>query len=125
MEALKDIKGLVAIPDFSWMILLIIILCIVGLLGWFFWKVVFPKKVQTPKEEALSRLQTLSMEDAKECAYALSQWGILIVDDANKEQFVILQEKLYRYKYRACDTPLSLEEKLLWQQFLGVNHANV
>ncbi|ARU47447.1 hypothetical protein [Sulfurospirillum diekertiae] len=125
MESLKDIKGLVIIPDYSWMVFLSIILCIVGILGWFLWKMKSPQKVLTPKEEALVFLKTVSMEDAKECAYALSQWGALLVDDTNKAQFEALQEKLSYYKYRSYEAPLKVKEKVLWQQFLGMNDADI
>ncbi|QIR76253.1 hypothetical protein FA592_08405 [Sulfurospirillum diekertiae] len=125
MESLKDIKGLVSIPDFSWMVLLIIILCILGIFGWFLWKMRSPQKMLTPKEEALIFLKTVSMEDAKECAYALSQWGALIVDDTNRAQFEILQDELSYYKYRSYEAPLKVKEKVLWQAFLGMNDVHV
>jgi len=125
MEELRDIKGLVVISDFSWVILLMSILCMAGILGLLVWKIVRKKKVLTPKEEALLFLQTLSLEDAKVCAYALSQFGSFLVEDTNKVVFELLQKKLHYYKYRSCNAPLSEEEKALWQQFLGKNDADI
>jgi len=125
MEELRDIKGLVVISDFSWVILLMSILCMAGILGLLVWKIVRKKKVLTPKEEALLFLQTLSLEDAKVCAYALSQFGSFLVEDTNKVVFESLQEKLNYYKYRSYNGPLSEEEKALWQQLLGKNDADI
>ena len=125
MEELRDIKGLVVIPDFSWVFLLMGILCMAGMLGWYVWKIRQKKKVLNPKEEALSFLQTLSLDDAKVCAYTFSQFGSLIIDDANKVAFELLQKKLHYYKYRSYNAPLSEEEKALWQQLLGKNDADI
>lgn len=125
MEELRDIKGLVAIPDFSWVFLLMGILCMACMLGWIVWKIGRKKKILNPKEEALSFLQTLSLDDAKVCAYAFSQFGSLIIDDANKVAFELLQKKLHYYKYRSYNAPLSEEEKALWQQLLGKNDADI
>lgn len=125
MEELKDIKSLVAIADFSWIVLLSSVVSIVGILGWLLWKSKHPKKALTPKEEALLFLKTVSMEDAKACAYALSQWGALLVDDTNQAEFEALQEKLSYYKYRSYEAPLKVKEKVLWQQFLGMYDADI
>lgn len=125
MEGLRDIKGLVAIPDLSGVILLSLLVCSVGILGWFFWKKKRIKKSLSPKEEALEALKAVSMEDAKACAYALGQWGSLIVDETNRAQFEALQEQLSYYKYRSYEAPLKVKEKGLWQQFLGMNDADI
>lgn len=125
MEELRDIKGLAAVPDYSWLVLLGVIVCSVGILGWILWKMKTKKKEATPKEKALWTLQNVSMEDAKECAYALDQWGILMVDETNKAQFEALQEALLYYKYRPYEAPLRVKEKVLWQEFLGMNDVHV
>lgn len=125
MEGLRDIKGLVDIPDYSWSVLLLAIVFMVGALGWLGWIVRRKKKILTPQEKALLFLQTLNIEDAKACAYALSQVGMLIVDATNKLVFEALKEKLDYYKYRPYNAPLSKEEIALWQAFLGQNNANI
>ncbi|WP_263832225.1 hypothetical protein [Sulfurospirillum oryzae] len=125
MEGLKDIKGLVEIGDVSWLWMLFLALILIGILTWIGWKLKSKKKPLSPREKAMMILQTVNIADAKACAYALSRFGTLVVDDANKAAFETLQERLGNYKYRAYDAPLSEEEKALWQQFLGNEDANV
>jgi len=119
MEALRDIKGLVEISDVSWLWTLLLGLGIILLGVWRVWKMKQTQKVPTLKEKGMSALKAVRIDDAKVCAYALTQWGDHVVNTHNQGTFEVLKKMLSPYKYKAYDAPLSEEEKELWEQFLG------
>lgn len=117
MEALRDIKGIVAISDFSWVLLLFLIIVVLLLIGWAVWK--RKRHLPTPREKAIAHLQSINIEDAKACAYALTQFKDTLIHAQNQALFEALHATLQGYKYKAYDAPLTPEEKALWHQFLG------
>ena len=119
MEALRDIKGLVEISDVSWLWTLLLGLGIILLGVWCVWKMKQTQKVPTLKEKGMRALKAVRIDDAKACAYTLTQWGDHVVNAHNQGTFEVLKKMLSPYKYKAYDAPLSEEEKELWEQFLG------
>ncbi|MBV5278932.1 MAG: hypothetical protein J0647_07865 [Campylobacteraceae bacterium] len=118
MEALRDIKGLEKIEDYS-LYLLILAGVLFLLLVWTLFKYWNKKKILSPKEIALSHLNALDFNDAKACAYAISQWGIYLCEEAKKEEFEKLLKNFEKYKYKKETPPFIQEDKDLLRAFLG------
>ncbi len=103
--ALKDIKDIVVVPDYSLYILLgivgLVLLIIAFLLYKYFTRIKKSKQLST-KAIVLKKLKALEFtkENTKEIVYSFSTDGYLFVNEKNKEKFEELERVLEKFKYK-------------------------
>ncbi len=128
MEELKDIKGLVEVPDSSFADLMMlmgagvmVILLLVAIMLW----LKKPKRRRqraTPAEIAKAQLQAINFEDTKESVYAFSEATQIL--DPEHQGIKQLLEQLEQYKYQREIPPLSEEDKKTMKKIIKeITHA--
>lgn len=114
MEELKDIKGIIEVPDYSlWILLSIIIgvLLLIILAIYFFKNKRKKRKKPTLKQIAMKNLKEINFEDTKGAVYSFCENFQYFIDEKNKVSFEQLQKELEMYKYKKEIEKLSDEEK--------------
>lgn len=113
MEELKDIKGIIEVPDYSLWILLSII---VGLLLCLIFIIYYLKnrrkkrKKPTSKQIAMKNLKEIDFDDTKGAVYTFCENFQYFIDEKNKEAFEQLQKELEIFKYKKEIEKLSEEQ---------------
>ena len=115
--ALKDIKDIVVVPDYSLYILIgivgLVLLIIVLLLYKYFTRIKKTKQLNA-KAIALKKLKALKFtkdntkdntkentnENTKDIAYTFSTDGYLFVDEKNRKEFERIEQALEKFKYK-------------------------
>ena len=111
MDQLRDIKGLMAIDDYS---LYIFIALVIGLLIFLYMSIKFIVKFlrkNTPIKIAKKKLQAVDLNDTKQSAYTITKYAPFL----NKEEDFSYLEK---YKYKKESLEFSREDKENVQGFL-------
>jgi hypothetical protein len=114
VEELKDIKGIIEVPDYSLWILLSIIM---GVILCLFLLIYFLKnrrkrrKKLTLEQIAMKNLKEINFEDTKSAVYTFSEDFQYFINDTNKESFENLQKELEIFKYKKQIEQLSEELK--------------
>ena len=114
MEELKDIKGIIDVPDYSLWILLSIIVCVIFSLVlaiYFFKNRRKKRKKPTLKQIAMKNLKEINFDDTKGAVYSFCENFQYFIDEKNKESFEQLQKELEIYKYKKEIEKLSDKEK--------------
>ena len=114
MEELKDIKGIIDVPDYSLWILLSIIVCVIFSLVlaiYFFKNRRKKRKKPTLKQIAMKNLKEINFDDTKCAVYTFCENFQYFIDEKNKESFEQLQKELEIFKYKKEIEKLSDEEK--------------
>ena len=114
MEELKDIKGIIEVPDYSLWILLSIIVCVIFSLVlaiYFFKNRRKKRKKPTLKQIAMKNLKEINFDDTKCAVYTFCENFQYFIDEKNKESFEQLQKELEIYKYKKEIEKLSDKEK--------------
>ena len=113
MEELKDIKGIIEVPDYSLWILLSIIVCVIFSLVlaiYFFKNRRKKRKKPTLKQIAMKNLKEINFDDTKGAVYSFCENFQYFIDEKNKESFEQLQKELEIYKYKKEVEKLSEEQ---------------
>lgn len=113
MEELKDIKGIIDVPDYSLWILLSIIVCVIFSLVlaiYFFKNRRKKRKKPTLKQIAMKNLKEINFDDTKCAVYTFCENFQYFIDEKNKESFEQLQKELEIYKYKKEVEKLSEEQ---------------
>ena len=103
MEELKDIKGIIEVPDYSLWILLSII---AGLLFCLIFAIYYFKnrrkkrKRLTSKQIAMKNLKEINFDDTKGAVYSFCESFQYFINEKNKEYFEQLQKELEIFKYK-------------------------
>ncbi len=92
MEGLRDIKGLIAVEDYSLYIFLAIVAVLLVALFFIIKKLINYKRVVSPIKIAKKELKNLNLSNSKVAAYKLTKYGVVLCD----ENF----EYLEKYKYK-------------------------
>ena len=124
MEKLRDIKPLVAIPDYSFYLYIVFIVVVTSLAAILVYLLirVLSRKKENRQKEILRRLRGLDLHDAKKVAYKITKYGQFIVtDEARARLYEDLVRKLTRYKYKKEVPPLDEELKREIKLFLRVH----
>ena len=103
MEELKDIKGIIEVPDYSLWILISIIVTILFFIAitiYFFKNRRKKRKKLTLKQIAMKNLKEIDFNDTKDTVYAFCENFQYFIDEKNKESFEELQKELEMYKYK-------------------------
>ncbi len=103
MEELKDIKGIIEVPDYSLWILISIIVTIIFFIAitiYFFKNRRKKRKKLTLKQIAMKNLKEIDFNDTKDTVYAFCENFQYFIDEKNKESFEELQKELEMYKYK-------------------------
>jgi uncharacterized membrane protein YgaE (UPF0421/DUF939 family) len=114
VEELKDIKGIIEVPDYSLWILLSIIIGVIFslvLIIYFFRKRKRRRKKLTLEQTAMKNLKEINFENTKNAVYTFSEDFQYFINDKNKESFENLQKELEIYKYKKQIDQLSEELK--------------
>ena len=114
MEELKDIKGIIDVPDYSLWILLSIIACVVFcliILIYFFKNRRKKRKKPTLKQIAMKNLKEIDFDDTKSAVYTFCENFQYFIDEKNKESFEKLQKELEIFKYKKDIEKLSDEQR--------------
>ena len=114
MEELKDIKGIIEVPDYSLWILLSIIVCVIFSLVlaiYFFKNRRKKRKKPTLKQIAMKNLKEINFDDTKCAVYTFCENFQYFIDEKNKESFEQLQKELEIFKYKKEIEKLADEEK--------------
>lgn len=122
MEGLKDIKGIVEVPDSSFLYLLLtIVMVFVLLVGFFillqwFLKPKRKRRRATEKELALLALKEINFDDTKEAVYTFSEKiPIVLKENSELEHFI---EGLEMYKFKKEVPTLSSEKIEKMKRFI-------
>ena len=113
MEELKDIKGIIEVPDYSLWILISIIVTIIFFIAitiYFFKNRRKKRKKLTLKQIAMKNLKEIDFNDTKDTVYAFCENFQYFIDEKNKESFEELQKELEMYKYKKEVEKLSEEQ---------------
>jgi C-terminal processing protease CtpA/Prc len=79
-----------------------------------------------PKKEALVRLRSLELKDAKKDAYLISKLARkLLVDEQITQKFTALEESLARYKYKKNVDAFDEQTKREFALFLELASARI
>lgn len=117
MEGLKDIKGLVEVPDYSlWILLSIVIFVIffIILIIYLYKNKRRRKKKPTFEQIARKNLKEIDFSNTKNTVYTFSENFQYFINEENKEAFKKLQKELEAYKYKKDidELPSKLEENI-------------
>ena len=113
MEELKDIKGIIEVPDYSLWILLSMI---VGLLLCLIFAIYYFKnrrkkrKKPTLKQIAMKNLKEIDFDNTKGTVYTFCENFQYFTNEKNKESFEKLQKELEIFKYKKEIEKLSEEQ---------------
>jgi flagellar biosynthesis/type III secretory pathway M-ring protein FliF/YscJ len=112
VEELKDIKGIIEVPDYSLWILISIIVTIIFFIAitiYFFKNRRKKRKKLTLKQIAMKNLKEIDFNDTKDTVYAFCENFQYFIDEKNKESFEELQKELEMYKYKKKIEKISKE----------------
>lgn len=118
MQGLKDIKGLVEVPDYSLWILLSIVIFVIFLIILIIYlyknKRRRRKKKLTFEQIARKNLKEINFSNTKNAVYTFSENFQYFINEENKEAFKKLQKELEAYKYKKDidELPSKLEENI-------------
>lgn len=117
MQGLKDIKGLVEVPDYSlWILLSIVIFVIffIILIIYLYKNKRRRKKKLTFEQIARKNLKEIDFSNTKNTVYTFSENFQYFINEENKEVFKKLQKELEAYKYKKDidELPSKLEENI-------------
>jgi len=121
MEGLKDIQGVVAIPDHSLEILiaLIIVTLMILALGLYLFKNRRRRRKKlSPRALAKEALKGLDFENTKEAVYGFLENAEPFVNEKNEALFRTIEEELTPYKYREEVPALEATLKKRMKQFI-------
>ncbi len=128
MEELKDIKGLVEVPDDSLIYLIMtiggIVLALVLIVVLIRWQQRPKRRRQhlSPQERAKAVLNAIDFKDTKESVYAFSEASQIL--NPNHEGLKGLLKRLERYKYQPQVPPLDAQDKTTMQTMIKeLTHA--
>ena len=101
---LRDIKPLIPMHDYSW-ILFIIALLLGGLLGYYLFKRVYKETLKRCKIDCekyyFHQFSNIDWSNPKEAAYLATRYGLILAKDRRrKELFTQLRKSLEKYKYK-------------------------
>jgi hypothetical protein len=122
LEGLRDIKGIVEVPDIS----LYLFIGVVGLALVLFVFVVYKiwKKFQQPKNQKalyLQKLKNLNLTQSKKTAYFITEASIHVCDSESKKNvYASLEPKLAPYKYKKYVDAFDMPTKEAINHFLAV-----
>lgn len=118
---LHDIKGLVEIPDYSFILFCILvglgIILIIAIL--YFIISYFRNKKQNQRKSWYKTLQELDLSDTKKAAYTITKYGTLLAQ-SEREKKIIKQiiSQLEDHKYKKEVPPLSKQIKSEFHIFM-------
>ncbi len=126
---LHDIKPLVAVPDNSLMILVVVVSLVLTavLVPLFIWLYKLYKKNQkvNKRKEYLEKIHNIDISDAKTAAYEISKYGLLLAESERElEMLESLDKRLSVYKYKKEVEALDEETLGYYQLFLEVVDAS-
>ena len=99
MKDLKDIKPLVDIEDGSLLIAASLILALLLIIGFSYWK--FFKSTQDRRiAVALEKLHNLDFSNSKETAYTFKRYAYVVSNIDNINQLNQINHELAQYKYK-------------------------
>jgi len=103
MEKLKDIKDIVEVEDYSFFLLLALIITLLMALSLAFY--LFKnrrrrRKKVTPKEQSLECLKSIDYHNPKEVAYTFEEKVQPFLEERNQEEFDSISQELEVYKYK-------------------------
>ena len=109
MEQLRDIKDIVEVPEYSFEILLTIIILTLTILAvaiYFYKNRRKRRKKLSKREIALNSLKSIDYKNPKDVAYRFTLDGAVLIEKEQQNGFDNLVEELERYKYRKDVPPL-------------------
>jgi hypothetical protein len=117
MEELKDIKDIVEVHEYSFMLLIgvtLTVLCLVGVALYLFKNRRRRRKKPTQRQLALSKLTNLDYSNTKEVVYTFEEKSQLFLSEKNQKTFNSLIRELEIYKYKKEIPPLDekIKEKI-------------
>ncbi len=118
---LHDIKGLVQIPDYSFIIFCILVaLGVILLLSIIYFMINYLRnKKQNIRKTWYNKLENLDLTDTKNAAYTITKYGLLLAQN-EREQKIIKQiiVQLDEHKYKKEVPPLTKQIKSEFQIFM-------
>ncbi len=123
LEKLKDIRGIVEIPDISYYIFLSIVLAvaIVVVVAIIYLLNMIKNRKKSKRKYYISKLKNIDFSDSKRAAYEITKYARKVAD--TKQSKGILEQllkELDRYKYVKNPPEFSQESKKYLQLFLEV-----
>jgi hypothetical protein len=103
MEELKDIKDIVEVHEYSFLILMgltVFIVLLLSLAVYFFKNRRRRRKKITSKQIALEKLKNIDFLDTKSVVYTFEEQGRRFLNEKNQEDFDSISKELTVYKYK-------------------------
>ena len=103
MEKLRDIKGIVEVPDHSFYLLLLaigIVVAVVVLLGIWVYRRNGRYKMPIKRKVALQQLKALDFSDTKRCVYDFTRLAHYAAPKRLKAQLDTVLKELEQYKFK-------------------------
>ena len=124
LDKLKDIKPLVEINDYSFIILIltIIIFFSISILGFYYLKKYLKiKRERNKRDFYYQKLKRMDMQNSKQCAYTITKYGkFLVKEDKQIELLKNLNQNLEIYKYTNIPPTLSEKDKEMIEEFMRI-----
>ena len=114
MEELKDIKGIIEVPDYSLWILLGLttgVLLFLIFVIYYFKNRRKKRKKLTSKQIAMKNLKEIDFDNTKGAVYTFCENFQYFINEKNKESFEKSQKELEIFKYKKEIEKLSNEQK--------------
>ena len=119
MEQLRDIKGLVAVEDYSFYIFLGVLgtaILFLLLAAFLIYRYFTKKTPMSQKKLAIERLKKLNLDNTKESIYAFSHLAQYAADDDQRLQKLLLALEPYKYRKEAPELDKALLKEM--QEFI-------
>lgn len=118
---LNDIKGLVEIPDYSFVLFCIVIgICFIIIVALIYFIInFFRRRKHNIRKSWYKTLNELDLNDTKKAAYTITKYGILLAQN-EREKKIINQiiTQLEEHKYKKDVSPLTKQIKSEFQIFM-------
>jgi len=123
IEGLRDIRGIVEIPDIGYYIFLFVaVLAVIALMAFVVYLLNFIKnRKKSKRKQYIKKLKNIDFSDSKKAAYEITKYARKIADTKqSKEILQQLLRELDRYKYVKNPPKFDEESKKYLQLFLEV-----
>ena len=122
MEELKDIKDIVEVHEYSFLILVglsVFLIILLSLAVYFFKNRRRRRKKITVKQVALEKLKNIDFLDTKSVVYTFEEQGRLFLSEKNQENFdsIIKELTIYKYKKNIPKLDTTVEKRI--KKFIG------
>lgn len=124
LDKLRDIKPLMEIGDYSFVILILTIIAVSGTLSIGIYYLIGYLKVKKERDKRdfyHQKLKKMDIQNSKQCAYTITKYGKFLVKEEKEREFLErLNQNLEMYKYTNTPPSLSKKDKKMIEEFIRI-----